>query len=50
MNKSIPLTLGILSQLPDRELQTNYLNHLDRTGEIATISAREYTISGEWIC
>jgi HEAT repeat protein len=32
-----PLTVSLLSQLTDRELQSNYLNHLDRTAEIATL-------------
>ncbi len=32
-----PLTISLLSQLTDRELQSNYLNHLDRTAEIATL-------------
>jgi HEAT repeat protein len=31
------LTISLLSQLTDRELQSNYLNHLDRTSEIATL-------------
>ncbi len=31
------LTISLLSQLTDRELQSNYLNHLDRTTEIATL-------------
>jgi hypothetical protein len=35
MEKYLPLTLSLLSQSTDRELQTNYLNHLDRTDEIA---------------
>jgi hypothetical protein len=32
-----PLTISLIGQLPDRELQSNYLNHLDRTTEIATL-------------
>jgi HEAT repeat protein len=32
-----PLTIALLSQLTDRELQSNYLNHLDRTSEIASL-------------
>jgi HEAT repeat protein len=31
------LTISLLSQLTDRELQFNYLNHLDRTAEIASL-------------
>lgn len=31
------LTVSRLNQLTDRELQSNYLNHLDRTAEIATL-------------
>ena len=37
MTSNPPLTVSILSQLTDRELQSNYLNHLDRTAEIATL-------------
>ena len=37
MNIDPPLTISLLSQLRDRELQSNYLNHLDRTAEIATL-------------
>jgi HEAT repeat protein len=33
------LTISLLSQLTDRELQTNYLNHVDRTAEIAKLLA-----------
>jgi HEAT repeat protein len=40
MEQHPPLTLALFSRLTDRELQTNYLNHLDRTDEIATILAR----------
>ena len=32
-----PLTISSIGQLTDRELQSNYLNHLDRTTEIATL-------------
>jgi hypothetical protein len=32
-----PLTILLLNQLTDRELQSNYLNHLDRTPEIASL-------------
>ena len=31
------LTISLLDQLTDRELQSNYLNHLDRTAEIASL-------------
>jgi HEAT repeat protein len=31
------LTISLLSQLTDRELQSNYLNHLNRTDEIANL-------------
>jgi hypothetical protein len=34
------LTISLLSQLTDRELQSNYLNHLDRTSEIANLLAQ----------
>lgn len=34
-----PLTISLLNQLSDRELQTNYLNHVDRTLEIASLLA-----------
>lgn len=37
MNIYPTLTISLLSQLTDRELQFNYLNHLDRTAEIATL-------------
>jgi HEAT repeat protein len=37
MNIYPTLTITLLSQLTDRELQSNYLNHLDRTSEIATL-------------
>jgi HEAT repeat protein len=32
-----PLTILLLNQLTDRELQSNYLNHLDRTPEVASL-------------
>ena len=31
------LTISLLSQLTDLDLQSNYLNHLDRTSEIASL-------------
>ncbi|AFY96552.1 HEAT repeat domain-containing protein [Chamaesiphon minutus] len=31
------LTISLLSQLTNRELQSNYLNHLDRTAEVASL-------------
>jgi hypothetical protein len=31
------LSISLLNQLTDRELQTNYLNHVDRTSEIASL-------------
>jgi HEAT repeat protein len=37
MNTYPTLTISLLSQLTDRELQSNYLNHLDRTSEIASL-------------
>lgn len=37
MNIYPALTISLLSQLTDRELQSNYLNHLDRTTEIASL-------------
>jgi HEAT repeat protein len=37
MNIYPTLTITLLNQLTDRELQSNYLNHLDRTAEIATL-------------
>jgi HEAT repeat protein len=37
MNIYPVLTISLLSQLTDRELQSNYLNHLDRTSEIASL-------------
>ncbi|MBW4623663.1 MAG: hypothetical protein KME17_30420 [Cyanosarcina radialis HA8281-LM2] len=32
-----PLTISLLNRLTDRELQTNYLNHVCRTSEIASL-------------
>jgi HEAT repeat protein len=37
MNIYPALTISLLSQLTDRELQSNYLNYLDRTSEIASL-------------
>ncbi len=37
MNTYPALTILLLDRLTDRELQSNYLNHLDRTAEIATL-------------
>ncbi len=37
MNIYPSLTISLLSQLTNRELQSNYLNHLDRTAEIASL-------------
>jgi HEAT repeat protein len=37
MNIYPTLTTSLLNQLTDRELQSNYLNHLDRTSEIASL-------------
>jgi HEAT repeat protein len=37
MNIYPALTISLLSQLTNRELQFNYLNHLDRTAEIASL-------------
>ncbi len=37
MNTYPALTISLLSQLTNRELQSNYLNHLDRTAEIASL-------------
>jgi hypothetical protein len=39
MTLSPPLTISLINQLSDRELQTNYLNHVDRTSEIASVLA-----------
>jgi HEAT repeats len=40
MNSNPALTISLLSQLTDRELQSNYLNYLDRTPEIASLLAQ----------
>jgi HEAT repeat protein len=40
MNIYPALTVSVLSQLTNRELQFNYLNHLDRTAEVATLLAQ----------
>ena len=40
MTNNPALTISLLSQLTDRELQSNYLNHLDRTPEIASLLAQ----------
>jgi hypothetical protein len=40
MTTNPPLTISLLSQLTNRELQSNYLNYLDRTPEIATLLAQ----------
>jgi hypothetical protein len=40
MTTNPALTISLLSQLTNRELQSNYLNHLDRTPEIASILAQ----------
>jgi HEAT repeat protein len=37
MNTYPALTISLLSQLTNRELQANYLNHLDRTAEVASL-------------
>jgi HEAT repeat protein len=37
MNTYPTLTILLLSQLTNRELQFNYLNHLDRTSEVASL-------------
>jgi HEAT repeat protein len=37
MNTYPALTISLLSQLTNRELQANYLNHLDRTSEVASL-------------
>jgi HEAT repeat protein len=37
MNIYPALSISLLSQLTNRELQSNYLNHLDRTSEIASL-------------
>jgi HEAT repeat protein len=40
MNTCPPLTTSLLAQISDRELQFNYLNHVDRTDEIASLLAQ----------
>jgi HEAT repeat protein len=40
MNTNPCLTVSLLSQLTNQELQSNYLNHLDRTAEIASLLAQ----------
>ncbi len=35
-----PLTISLLAQISDRELQSNYLNHVDRTDEVASLLAQ----------
>jgi HEAT repeat protein len=35
-----PLTISLLAQISDRELQSNYLNHIDRTDEVASLLAQ----------
>jgi HEAT repeat protein len=40
MNTNPCLTVSLLSQLTNQELQSNYLNHLDRTPEIASLLAQ----------
>jgi hypothetical protein len=37
MNTYPALTISLLSQLTNRELQANYLNHLNRTSEVANL-------------
>jgi HEAT repeats len=37
MNTNPALTISLLSQLTNRELQFNYLNHLNRTSEVASL-------------
>jgi HEAT repeat protein len=40
MNTYPALTISLLDRLTNRELQANYLNHLDRTSEVATLLAQ----------
>jgi hypothetical protein len=40
MNSNPALTISLLNQLTDRELQSDYLNHLDLTPEIASLLAQ----------
>lgn len=37
MNTYPALTISLLDRLTNRELQANYLNHLDRTAEVASL-------------
>jgi HEAT repeat protein len=37
MNNYQPLTISLLAQISDRDLQSNYLNHVDRTDEVANL-------------
>ncbi len=37
MNTYPALTISLLDRLTNRELQSNYLNHLDRTSEVASV-------------
>jgi HEAT repeat protein len=40
MNNFPPLTISLLAQISDRELQSNYLNHVDQTDEVASLLAQ----------
>jgi hypothetical protein len=40
MNTNPALTISLLDQLTNRELQFNYLNHLNRTSEVANLLAQ----------
>jgi HEAT repeat protein len=40
MNTCPPLTIPLLAQISDRDLQSNYLNHVDRTDEVASLLAQ----------
>jgi hypothetical protein len=40
MNTYPALTISLLDRLTNNELQANYLNHLDRTSEVATLLAQ----------
>jgi HEAT repeat protein len=35
-----PLTISLLAQISDRDLQSNYLNHVDRTDEVTSLFAQ----------
>jgi hypothetical protein len=37
MNTYPALTISLLDRLTNRELQSHYLNHLDRTSEVASL-------------